>query len=362
MKTSGIKPLSIVALLTLGLLSGCFFEGEQSMEDMDGPPEEEVNTETTAEVAEDNEAGTEKGTEEDGKEEEAAGTVERELYLLDSNGMVVPQTLEIPASKEVAAQALEYLVKDGPVSELLPSGFSAVLPAGTQIKGVNLKEDGTMVVDVSKEFESYKPEEEEKILQSMTYTLTQFDGVEKIKLWVNGHELQTMPVNGTPISDGVSRSDGINIQESAVSDPVNSEPVTVYYPSQQDGQEVYQVPVTTRVANEENLYTSVAQTLLEGPALGTSLLQPFNEGAEVKNAELNEGVLTVTFNEALLTGEEAKALSNDALSSLVMSLTSLPEVDSVQVKVEGMEEVMNEAGEAITEPVTQTDVQKPKSL
>ncbi|WP_173915910.1 GerMN domain-containing protein [Halobacillus sp. Marseille-Q1614] len=357
MKTSGIKPLSIVALLSLGLLAGCFFEGEQSMEEMDGPPEEEVNEETTSEVTE-----SETDTEEGAEEEETAGTVERELYLLDSNGMVVPQTIEIPASKEVAAQALEYLVKDGPVTELLPSGFAAVLPAGTQIQGVNLKEDGTMIVDVSKEFETYKPEEEQKILQAMTYTLTQFDGVERIKLWINGHELKTMPVNGTPISDGVSRSDGINIQESAVSDPVESDPVTVYYPSQQNGQEVYHVPVTTRVTNEEDLYTAVVQTLLEGPALGTSLLQPFNAGAEVTNAEFNEGVLSVTFNEALLTGEETKSLSNEALTSLVMSLTNLPEVESVQVKVEGVEEVLNEAGEAITEPVTKTDVQKAQSL
>ncbi|MCP3025512.1 GerMN domain-containing protein [Halobacillus sp. A5] len=355
MKTWGIKPLLILALISMGLLTGCLFEGEQSLEEMDGPPEEEAaNTDVTNEEIE-NDDGEE-------IEEEESSTVERELYLLDSNGMVVPQTLELPASETVAAQALEYLVKDGPVTELLPSGFQAVLPAGTQIQGVNLKDDGTMIVDVSPEFEEYESEDEEKILQAMTYTLTQFDGVEKIKLWINGHELDTMPVSGTPISEGVSRSDGINLQESAVNDVVNSEPVTVYYPSQQDGQEVYHVPVTTRVASGDDVYTSVVQTLLNGPDLGTSLLQPFNDGAEVNEAQLNEGVLEVSFNEAMLTGEESKALSGEALTSLVMSLTNLPDVESVQVKVDGVEEVLNEAGEVISEPVTLNDVTEVQGL
>ncbi|MCP3030500.1 GerMN domain-containing protein [Halobacillus sp. A1] len=359
MKTWGIKPLTIVALMSMGMLTGCLFEGEQSLEEMDGPPEEEAASTDT--ITEETETESGEGEEGESTEEETSGTVERELYLLDSNGMVVPQTLEIPASENVAGQSLEYLVKDGPVTELLPSGFEAVLPAGTQIQGVNLV-DGTMTVDVSKEFQEYEAEDEEKILQAMTFTLTQFDNVERIKLWINGHEQKTMPVSGTPISDGVSRSDGINVQESSTNDLVNSEPVTVYYPSQQDGEEVYQVPVTTRVASGEDLYTTVVQTLLNGPALGTSLMQPFNEGAEVSKAEMKDGVLSVTFNEAMLTGEETKALSNEALSSLVMSLTGLPDVESVEVMVEGVKDVLNEAGEPISEPVTKSDIQEAESL
>ena len=53
--------------------------------------------------------------------------------------MVVPQTFELPKTESAAKQALEYIVKDGPVSEILPNGFQAVLPAGTEIIGVNFK-------------------------------------------------------------------------------------------------------------------------------------------------------------------------------------------------------------------------------
>ena len=68
-----------------------------------------------------------------------------ELYLIDKNGYVVPQTLELPKSEGVAKQALEYLVKDGPVTEILPNGFRAVIPTDTQMS-VKIDE-GVAVVD-----------------------------------------------------------------------------------------------------------------------------------------------------------------------------------------------------------------------
>ncbi|MFQ3542577.1 GerMN domain-containing protein [Halobacillus rhizosphaerae] len=355
MKSLGIKPLSIAVLLSTGLLSGCFFEGEQSLEKMDTPPDKAAvsNSDMDSTTVQTDKEKT------DG-EETSKGTVSRDIYLLDSNGLVVPQTLELPASKEVALQSLQYMVKDGPVTELLPEGFQAVLPAGTEIKGINLK-DGTLTVDVSKEFGEYAPKDEKKILQALTYTLTQFDNVERLKLWIDGKEQNTMPVNGSPITEGVSRSDGINIQVGDQTDLVNSEAVTVYFPSQND-QQIYDVPVTTRVKKADDTYETVVQALLDGPELGTALQQPFNEEAELLSTDLKDGVLTLTFNEGILSGEKPKAIADEALSSLVLSLTEMKEVEAVQIKVEGADEVFNESGQPLTEPVTRADITAAKSL
>lgn len=175
------------------ILNGCMFEGEQSLEEMDPPPED-------VEMIDDLE-NTEDQTDEQGDRtsEPVSNTTERTLYLIDQNGFVVPQILQLPAaeSKEVARQSLEYLVIGGPVSNLLPNGFQAVLPAGTEVNGLNLQEDGTLIVDVSEEFTNYRPEDELKILQAMTFTLTQFDSIERIKLRINGKDQEVMPVNGT---------------------------------------------------------------------------------------------------------------------------------------------------------------------
>ncbi|CDQ18224.1 germination protein M [Halobacillus karajensis] len=360
MKKYGYKPLILTVFLVLcaGLLSGCLFEGEQSLEKMD-TPEEAASTPpdpSSDEPQSKGEGEEAEGTGEAGEtEDESAGTVSREVYLLDANGMVAPQTLELPASEEVATQVLEYMVKDGPVTNLLPNGFEAVLPAGTEINGVNAKEDGTLVVDVSEDFKNYEAKDEEKILQAMTYTLTQFDNVKRIKLWINGHEQDVMPVDGTPISEGVSRSDGINNQVGMETDIMNSEAVTVYFPAQ-NGEQVYQVPVTTRVSKGDDEYAAMVQALLEGPEVGSPLMNPFNEGSEMVKSKLENGVLALSFNENILTGTDEPSLSDAALASLVMSLTDLADVESVEVHVDGTEQVFNEAGEPLAEPVSRQDI------
>src|SRR5699024_2021693 len=156
-----------------------------------------------------------KATDEKSKEDvdkDSEEMVERQLFLIDANGEVAPQKVEMPKddSMAVAEQSLEYLVKDGPVQNVLPNGFQAVIPSGTEISSVDLKDDGTLTVDVSKEFEDYDAKEELNILEAMTFTVTQFDSVDKMKLEINGHPQDEMPVNGTPISDGYSRANGIN--------------------------------------------------------------------------------------------------------------------------------------------------------
>lgn len=358
MKKHGYKPFILAALMLLstGLLTGCLFEGEQSLEKMDTPEEAVTTTpDPSSEEPQSKGEGEEAEGTEDEESEATSGTVSRELYLMDANGMIAPQTLELPVSEEVATQALEYMVKDGPVTNLLPNGFEAVLPAGTEILGLNTEEDGTLVVDVSEEFKNYEAQDEEKILQAMTYTLTQFDNVKRIKLWINGHEQAVMPVDGTPISKGVSRSDGINHHVGVQTDVMNSEAVTVYFPAQ-NGEQVYQVPVTTRVEKGTDEYTSMVNALLEGPELGSSLMNPFHEGAEMVSSKLDSGVLTLSFNEKILTGADNPSLSDAALASLVMSLTDLSDVESVDVHVDGTEQVISEAGEPLAEPVSRQDI------
>src|SRR5690625_2164378 len=178
-----------------------------------------------------------------------AETVPRQLYLIDANGLVAAQTLELPApeSNEVAQQVLEHLVKGGPVTPMLPNGFQAVLPEGTEVNGVNLQGDGTMIVDFSSEFSECEAEDEVQIVESVTHTLTQYENVHQVQLRMNGHPLREMPVNGTPIGEGYSRVNGINVMDTDLN-LMNSQAVTMYYPAEHNENRYY-VPVTQYVEN-----------------------------------------------------------------------------------------------------------------
>lgn len=105
------------------------FQSDKAAEEIDPPQdvtfvndEAGANSNTTAAKK------TESEKSDTAKADQASSTVMRELYLIDKNGYVVAQTLPLPKSESTAKQALEYLVQGGPVSEILPNGFRAVLP------------------------------------------------------------------------------------------------------------------------------------------------------------------------------------------------------------------------------------------
>ena len=340
------------------ILTGCF-QGEQSMEEEMDPPQnaEEVNNLEEVPGDEESAAVDEEASDETSEEtsEEVAETVPRELYLIDSNGMVASQTLELPKleSMEVATQVLEHLVKGGPVTSVLPNGFRAVLPEGTEILGLDLKEDGTMIVDVSSEFENYEASDELKILEAMTYTLTQFDNVEKMELRINGNPQNEMPVNGTPIGDGYTRANGINITDTDTLDLIKSTPVTMYYPAEHNENRYY-VPVTQYVeGTDEELLSSIVNALIDGPGYNTNVIHVFNSQTMLtNNPTLKEGVLELEFSEEILKDGEKPVISDEVMETIVRTLTEQQSVDAVNVKVENVDQIVNENGEAYTEPVT----------
>nr|WP_263325521.1 GerMN domain-containing protein [Neobacillus sp. Marseille-Q6967] len=343
MSKNTMKPLVTVVLASTLVMSGCGLFGGEEQKKVDPPQKVTVTDKNTTE-------------ETSGKKAEAEQEVnlKTELYLIDKNGYVVPQTLELPKTSSVAKQALEYLVVNGPVTDMLPNDFRAVLPEDTQVS-VNIK-DGVAVVDFSKEFKNYQPEDEMKILQAVTWTLTQFDTVQKVKLQMNGHELTEMPVNGTPISENLSRASGINIDTAGVTDITNTKPVTVYYIGGEQGS-YYYVPVTRRVsAGEKDNITAVVNELVKGPDSKSNLVSEFMPDVELLEApKIEDGKVTLNFNESIYGSFEEKVVSQNLLNSLVLSLTEQKGIESVAVTVNGKADLVNDKGEKLSEPVTRPE-------
>lgn len=285
------------------------------------------------------------------KKENTQGMVKTELYLIDKNGYVVPKTLNLPKTNSIAKQALEYLVANGPVSEMLPNGFRAVIPADTSLS-VNIK-DGVATVDFSKEFKNYQPQDELKILQSVTWTLTQFDTIKQVKLQMNGQELTKMPVNGTPISGDLTRSIGINIDTSGVNDLTNTKPVTLYYIGGEQGS-YYYVPVTRRISSsDKDTVSAVVNELVQGPSEQSNLVTEFMPDVKLlESPKIENGKVTLDFNENIYGSFKKNTISQNLLDELVLSLTEQKDIKEVAVTVKGKAQLATEDGKKLTAPVT----------
>lgn len=328
------------------LLSGCGLLGGKSKESIDPPQTvtytEEEETKVTEETT---------GEEMSDKQDAVESTIMTELYLIDKNGYVVPQSLPLPKTESVAKQALEYLVQGGPVTEILPNGFTAVLPVDTELS-VDIK-GKTATVNFSNEFKNYQPEDELKILQAVTWTLTQFDSIESVKLKLNGHDLNEMPVGGTPIGESLTRANGINLDTSEVVDVTNTKAATVYYLAGDEGS-YYYVPVTKRV--KSNDIEGVVAELVKGPSYSSNLLTDFlPEVALLDEPKVENGEVTLNFNESVYGSFEEKIISQHLINSLVLSLTEQKGIESVSIMVNGEAELVRENGEKLTAPVTRPE-------
>ncbi|MDR6122162.1 germination protein M [Bacillus sp. SLBN-46] len=341
MSKNKAKIIGLTVLTSTVLLSGCGLLGTETQKKID-PPKTVVENKTSKETTA-------------AKKENAENVVKTELYLIDKNGYVVPQTLALPKTSSVAKQALEYLVANGPVSELLPNDFRAVLPEDTELS-VDINKEGVATVNFSKEFKNYQPEDEMKILQSVTWTLTQFNNVKSVKLKMNGHDLTEMPVNGTPISENLSRATGINYDTTDVVDITNTKPVTVYYIGGEEGS-YYYVPVTRRVsASETNNIVAVVNELIKGPSEKSNLVSEFMSDVKLLEApKYEDGKVTLNFNENIYGSFKEKVISQNLLDALVLSLTEQTGVEKVAVQVKGKAELKNDKGKKLTEPVTRPE-------
>ncbi len=109
------------------------------------------------------------------------------MYYRDSTGLVIPVTRRIARLEAVATAAVTGLIDSAATrEELRYYGLYPVLPAGTQVQGINIK-DGTAVVDFSPQILQYDSQiEEAGIFSSVVYTLTQFATVNDVVIWING--------------------------------------------------------------------------------------------------------------------------------------------------------------------------------
>lgn len=326
MRIQGIGKITAVLGVSAMLLAGCGLFGPEQEVSIDPPPLSVEAVEAPDVVSTEEVPGGE-------SEQVVTGTYEKTVYLLDANGFVVPVSLTLPKVEGTAKQVLSYMVKGGPVESMLPSGFSAVLPEGTEVKGLVIK-NGVATIDFSKAFKTYPPQDEKKILDAITRAMTEFENVKSVEIWINGTPLTEMPVASTPITQ-LDRNLGVNLELADGAIPGNTTAVTVYFQGQLDNSRTYFVPVTRLVPATENVAKATVEELIKGPREGTQLFSSLLRTTRVLDVKQENDLITVNVSGDILKYDEGREANPDALQSLVLSLTESTGAKQVQLLVEG---------------------------
>lgn len=130
------------------------------------------------------------------------------LYFADAEGQGLKAvTASVPKVEGIAKAVINQLIA-GPEPN---SGLLATIPTGTTLRDMNIKDDGTCIVDFSKELtenHSGGVLGEELTVYSIVNTLTQFPSVQEVQIRVDGQEINTI-AGHIDVSQAMARNDDL---------------------------------------------------------------------------------------------------------------------------------------------------------
>lgn len=252
---------------------------------------------------------------------------EIKAYYEDDNGFVVPVNTKIAWEEGIAKATIRNMVVGSEAEKKLSySGFHGVLPEGTEIRGMAIK-DGLCRVDFTKNILNTSSYEQEKnMISAITYTLTEFPTVDKVELLVEGQALASLS-QGYAISTAFERK---NINLYGNDGGVN---YTVYYKAPDTEVMGHYVPVTFSAAKIGNPVDLVLEKLFSGAPSETVLSNNIPVGINLRNVNVVSDAAIVNL------GVEAVNLSEEEyrdMNAIVVLCLEQFGISDVEFNVEGL--------------------------
>lgn len=255
------------------------------------------------------------------------------IYLIDKNSYVA-RTNIINKNKDTI-ESIKYLISCltiGSDTEIyVPYGFSAVIPKNTKILDLSL-EKGLLKINFSKEILNTTIENEEKMIESIVFTLTSIEEVKEIMIFVDGNILNKLPFSQKQLPTTLNKNFGIN-KVYEINTIKDTSQVTTYYLSKNNN-DYYYVPVTT-VSNEQNEKIEIIiEQLKSKPITKTNLIGFLHANAELQDYEILSNSINLSFNNYLLDDIKNETILEEVKYAIAYSVNDTYGINSVSYLVD----------------------------
>ncbi len=258
-----------------------------------------------------------------------------EIYLLGPNKYLVKTNvlLETDNMNTKIRSILDYLTIQK--SDKLPTGLSGIIPMNTKVNNVEIKES-IVTIDFSKELLDVKEELEERLIEAITYSIINIDGVEAITIKVDGNLLTELPKTKKKLPELLNRNFGIN-KVFDIDNLNGIQKVTLYYLDKISNQNYY-VPVTKYLNDDREKINIIIDNLSSNYIYESSLVSLLNQNTELINYEIEDEIMTLNFNNSIFTHDK---ILEEVTYTIKESVCSTYLVKSVILEVEGNVESTN---------------------
>ena len=175
-----------------------------------------------------------------------------EIFLIDHNDYVARTLVAVNEENNIETKVREIIsiltIGSGGENKV-PNGFKAIIPEGTKIISL-LYQDGLLKINFSKDLLDVKKEDEEKLVESIVYSLTSIEEIKNIIIYVEDEPLTKLPQTNITLPATLNRSFGVNkkYEFTSLNDITD---VTIYYINKYN-EDYYYVPVTKYMNSEDS--------------------------------------------------------------------------------------------------------------
>lgn len=245
--------------------------------------------------------------------------VKETIYLLDNNNYLGKAEIVLSTNDTVTMvrELLETLITDGIGEDKIPNGFTSIIPSDTKINSIEL-DKGILKVDFSKELLDVKKELEEKVIESIIYTVTEVKEIDKVVIFVDGKILTKLPKSNINLPTTLDRSFGIN-KKYDITTFKDITPVTIYYINKHNNN-TYYVPVTKYINDDREKIEIIIDELTTSPIYTSNLMSYLNSNTKLLKSNIDKDLMSLEFNDYIFNDYEDKKILEEVIYTISLSI------------------------------------------
>lgn len=261
----------------------------------------------------------------------------KEVYLLDEYDYLA--RVMLPSSYNntlsLSSDLIDKITIKGSKQDIIPNNFKPILPKNTKVLNLELN-NKILKINFSKEFNNLTSIYEEKAIESLIYTLTNINGIDKLDIYVEGEKLEYLPKSRKLLPKYLDKDYGINkkYEMTSLSD-ISSH--TIYYVSN-NNTDSYYIPVTKYVNNtNQDKVKVIIDELSTSIIHETNLSSYLDANAKLLDYEIADKEIKLNFNDKILSNITDNVILEEVMYTIGLSLRDEFGLEKVIFNVGGQE-------------------------
>ena len=248
------------------------------------------------------------------------------IYLIDNNNYIsrVSTVLTSKSLEDNIREIINILTIGS--NAYVRDGFKKIIPKNTVVLDLSIH-DNLVKLNFSKELLNVDKKNEQKMIESIVYSLTSLEDIKYVSIYVEGNILNKLPNSNIKLNTVLDRSIGIN-KEFNINNIYNTTKTTIYYLSKYKDY-YYYVPITKVYNNNISKIEVIIKELSSSKLLNTNLISYLNNNTELLSYNETDKTLLLNFNENILEDINTNNILEEVTYSINLSIKDNYDVDEV---------------------------------